>query len=254
MLAAAVGHLGGAAAENAEGVSAAPLRKIVFIGVDAGDWRIIGPLMEKGKLPNFKRIVDKGATGPLQSMDPMISPLLWTTMATGKLPEEHGVLSTTAYDPSTGRQIPITRMYRKVDAFWNMMSDYGRSVDIVGWLATYPAEEIHGTMVTDRVGHIAYAAVLGQGDAALSGAVSPARRADEIGKLIVRSENVPFDEIKRFMHIDKAHFERSRAIEFDRENPANNMLLVYATAASDRAVALHLIENDRPDFLGVCFD
>ena len=113
-----------------------PPRKIVCIGVDGGDWQIIHPMIGEGLLPNFARFVEQGATGPLLSMEPMLSPLLWTTMATGKLPEEHGILNFTAIDPETGEKIPITRMYRKVDAFWNMMSDYGRTVDIVGWLVT----------------------------------------------------------------------------------------------------------------------
>jgi predicted AlkP superfamily phosphohydrolase/phosphomutase len=248
------GDAAGEAPAAEANVPAAPLRKIVFIGVDAGDWGIINPLIREGRLPNFKKIVEGGATGPLRSMDPMISPLLWTTMATGKLPEAHGILSCTAVDPATGAQIPITRMYRKVDAFWNMMSDYGRSVAVIGWLATYPAETIHGTMVTDRVGYLAYAATLGQGDAPLPGAVSPPERAEEINGLIVRSRDVSFDEMKRFMHVDKAELERSRTDRFDAHNLVNDMILIYATASSYRAIALHLLEKDRPDFLGVYFE
>ena len=248
---------GPAGAESAAGaahIAAAPLRRIFFIGVDAGDWNIINPLIEEGKLPNFKKIVKEGATGPLRSMDPMLSPLLWTTMATGKLPEEHGILSCTVTDPATGRQIPTPRTYRKVDAYWNMMSDYGRKVDVIGWLATHPAEKINGMMVTDRFGYLAYAATLGQADTPIPGAISPAERYPEISGLVVKSSDVTLAEMQRFMHIGESEFNKSRAAQFDPENPINNMVLIYATAMSYRNITLHLLDKDRPDFLGVYFE
>jgi Flp pilus assembly protein TadD len=234
-------------------IAAVPLRKIVFIGVDGAEWHMINPLIEKGKLPNFKKIVEGGASGPLRSMEPMLSPLLWTTMATGKLPEEHGILNFTVTDPNSGKKIPITRLYRKVDAFWNMMTDYGRSVDIIGWLATYPAETINGVVVSDRVGYLAFASA-DPADSPLEGTITPSERYDEIMDLIVDSEDVSFDEMKRFMHIDEAEFNSSRAASFDPDNPVSNMILIYATAMSYRNIALHLLDRDRPDFLGVYFE
>jgi Flp pilus assembly protein TadD len=60
--------------------------------------------------------------------------------------------------------------------------------------------------------------------------------------------------MKRFMHIDAAEFDKSKAAQFDPENPINNMVLIYCTALSYRNIALHLLEKDRPDFLGVYFE
>ena len=229
-----------------------PLRRIVCIGVDAGDWQIITPMIEEGLLPNFERFVTEGATGPLRSMEPMLSPLLWTTMATGKLPEEHGILNFIVVDPKTGTKIPITRLYRKVDALWNMMSDYGRTVDIIGWLATYPAERINGAMVSDRAGYLAFAST-GPSDAP-SGTISPEERHGEIMDLVVEGGDVSYEEMKGFMHIDEAEFEKNRSDTFDPNNPINNMILIYAAAKSYRNVTLHLLEHDRPDFLAVYFE
>jgi Flp pilus assembly protein TadD len=234
-------------------IAMAPLRKIVFVGVDGAEWEMINPLIEKGRLTNFKKIVEGGASGYLRSMEPMLSPLLWTTMATGKLPEEHGILNFTVTDPNTGKKIPITRLYRKVDAFWNMMSDFGRSVDIIGWLATYPAEAINGVMVSDRVGYLAFASA-DPADSQLAGTITPQERYGEIMDLLVESDDVTFGEMKRFMHIDETEFEASKATSFDPSNPVSNMILIYATAMSYRNIALHLLERDRPDFLGVYFE
>jgi Flp pilus assembly protein TadD len=243
----------GASVAAAADIAAKPLRKIVFIGVDGAEWQIINPLIKAGALPNLKRIVEGGAFGPLRSLEPMLSPLIWTTMATGKLPEEHGILNFTVDDPQTGKKIPITRRYRKVDAFWNMMSDYGRTVDIIGWLATYPAESINGMMVSDRVGYLAFASSDPESSPG-SGAISPPVRYSEIMDLIVGSGDVSFAEMKRFMHIDETTLDKSRAATFDPLNPISNMILIYATALSYRNIALHLLEKDRPDFLGVYFE
>ncbi|MEJ2720211.1 MAG: alkaline phosphatase family protein [bacterium] len=164
-------------------VASKPLRKIVFIGVDGGDWEIIKPLVERGGLPNFRKIIEQGTTGPLESVEPLLSPLVWTTIATGKFPEQHGILNFTVRDPESGKKVPITRMYRKVDAFWNIVGDYGRTIDVVGWLATYPAEAINGVMVTDRVGYLAYAET-GEQTGLAPGSVYPQSRADAISHFV----------------------------------------------------------------------
>ncbi len=234
-------------------VAREPVRKILFIGVDGADWIIINALLEKGKLPNLKKIIEGGATGPLRSIEPLLSPLIWTTMATGKLPEEHGVLNFTVEDPETGEKIPITRMSRKADAFWNMMSDYGRSVDIIGWLATYPAEKINGTMVTDRVGYLAFASPEESG-APPPAAVYPPEHIDKIAGLLVNSTEVPFEEVERIIHIDQQTFDENKKMAFDPKNPVNNFILIYATASSYFKISKHLYDSDRPDFFGVYFE
>ncbi|MFH1754968.1 MAG: alkaline phosphatase family protein, partial [Candidatus Latescibacterota bacterium] len=247
---------GGCASKEKEGdgrVTAEPLRKIIFIGVDGADWLIINPLIAQGKLPNFKKIVDGGASGPLRSIEPLLSPLIWTTLATGKLPEVHGILNFTELDPNTGNKTPVTRLSRKVDAFWNILSDYERSVDVIGWLATYPAETINGTMVTDRVGYLAFAAPEDT-DELPKGAVSPPERMEDVRQMLVRSRDVTFEEFKHILHIDEQTFENNRSLPFDPTNAINNAILIYATAQSYRKISLNLLDQDQPDFLGVYFE
>jgi Flp pilus assembly protein TadD len=229
-----------------------PLRKIVFVGVDGADWQIIDDLIVKDRLPNFEKLVQQGATGKLRSMEPMLSPLLWTTMATGRLPEDHGILNFTVIDPSTGNKVPISRLYRRVDAFWNMLSDYGRSVDVVGWLATFPAEPINGAMVTDRVGYLAYADADG-GETAMRGSVSPEKRRGEITDLVVESRSVQWEEFRRFVRINREAFVESRSLPFDPKNPVNNLIMLYASTRTFSNIASHLADG-RPDFLAVYFE
>ncbi len=234
-------------------VTSEPLRKVVFIGVDGADWRIIDDLIGQGKLPNFRKLKETGATGPLRSIEPILSPMIWTTMATGKLPEEHGILNFTVADPETGRKVPITRLYRKVDAIWNMLSDYDRTVDIVGWLATFPAEQINGVMVTDRVGYLAYAEAEDE-ERSIDGGIAPADRVEEISSLVRPSSSIRFEEFSPFVHIDESQFLEDRSRVFDPKNPTNNMIMLYASTESYRRIALHLLREGQPDFLAVYFE
>jgi tetratricopeptide (TPR) repeat protein len=238
-----------AAGEAAHKKIAAP-RRLVIVGVDSGDWLNLRPLIDAGKLPNFARLVHEGATGPLRSLEPMLSPLLWTTMATGRYPEDHGVLDFTVVD-ANGARVPIGRHYRKVDAFWNMLSSYGQRVDVVGWLATDPAESIHGVMITDQFGYVAYAP--GDTARAQASSVSPPQRRDEMTARVVHAPDVSARDIARFVHLSDTEIARHRGV-FDPKDPVNNMIHLYSSTSTYRNIALHLLETDGPDVLAVYFE
>ncbi len=236
--------------EQAARTSKAP-RRLIVVGVDGGDWLNLQPLIDAGRLPNFARLIEEGATGPLRSEEPMLSPLLWTTMATGRYPEDHGILNFTVVDPKTGARVPVSRHYRKVDAFWNMLSRHDRTVDVVGWLATDPAESISGVMVTDKFGYVAYA----PGDTASPQASSlhPRDRARELAALAVHADNIADQEIARFVHVPTAELARHKG-SFDPKDPLNNLIHLYASTLTFRNIAVHLLENDTPDVLAVYFE
>src|SRR3989338_7322162 len=62
--------------------------KLILLGIDGADWDIIDHYIIEGRLPTFSRLKREGAWGYLRSFDPMLSPMLWTTIATGKRPDE----------------------------------------------------------------------------------------------------------------------------------------------------------------------
>jgi predicted AlkP superfamily phosphohydrolase/phosphomutase len=49
-------------------------RRVVLVGWDSADWRVIQPLIDAGKMPVLQRLIETGVSGRMASLDPMISP------------------------------------------------------------------------------------------------------------------------------------------------------------------------------------
>ena len=132
------------------GCSQDPGPEVWIIGLDGADWDQLGPMIERGELPHLAALRDGGASGILRSDMPMISPILWTSIATGKTPDLHGV-TWFLTDAPDGSKMPISSYNRSVKAFWNIASEAGRTCGMVGWWATWPAEPINGWLASDYV-------------------------------------------------------------------------------------------------------
>src|SRR5262245_1821667 len=87
--------------------------RILLVGVDSADWEMIRPMAERGELPHFAKLLEEGASAPARTLEPPLSPLVWTSIATGKNPDEHGILDFVTRDPATGRMIPVTSTLRR---------------------------------------------------------------------------------------------------------------------------------------------
>ncbi|MHB8154885.1 MAG: alkaline phosphatase family protein [Candidatus Omnitrophota bacterium] len=118
--------------------------KILIIGLDGAGWRTITPMMSKGKLPNIKRLLEEGVWGKLATLEPALSDIVWTTVATGKSPELHGIVKSFFMRAD---QYTI----RAVKAIWNILSDRKKKVGVVGYRRTWPAEKVNGIMISDVV-------------------------------------------------------------------------------------------------------
>ena len=126
-------------------------RKVVVIGVDAYTWRIAEPLMQQGRMPHMKSLVARGARANLRTISPILSPVIWTSIATGMKPSRHGIVDFVVTARDTGELIPVTSRMRQVPALWTLLSRQEVDVDVVAWWATWPAETVRGRVVTDRV-------------------------------------------------------------------------------------------------------
>ena len=93
-----------------------PSRKVLLIGWDSADWKVIHPLLDAGKLPHLEQLVNGGVIGNLATLYPILSPMLWTSIGTGMRPFKHGIHGFAEPDPHTGGVRPISNLSRKTKA------------------------------------------------------------------------------------------------------------------------------------------
>src|SRR5205823_2216223 len=127
------------------------MRAVIF-GVDGLTFRIIGPLIECGALPHFKKLREQGCEAILESKYPPLTPPAWTSLSTGLKPARHGVYDYWVYadEPKRGvtRSVHVQTERRAEKAIWNILSEYGKQVLVINIPATYPPETINGIMVS----------------------------------------------------------------------------------------------------------
>jgi Type I phosphodiesterase / nucleotide pyrophosphatase len=110
--------------------------RLMVFGVDAASPDVIESLVQLDQLPGFTSLREEGAGGVLRSLEPMLSPIVWTTIASGQPLDRHGIhgFHTTSPDCRAAR-------------FWDVFEDRGMTVGLYKWLVTYPPHEGSGFMV-----------------------------------------------------------------------------------------------------------
>src|SRR3954467_9646281 len=124
-------------------------RKLLIVGWDAADWKIIDPLLARGQMPVLASLLKTGCRADLATLDPVLSPILWTSIATGKTADQHGILNFVEPDPSGADLRPVSVTSRKVKAVWNILTQEGYKTHLVGWWPSHPAEPINGICVSN---------------------------------------------------------------------------------------------------------
>ena len=224
-------------------MEAHPTGKVIFLGIDGLDPLAIDLLMSEGKLPNFARLRQDGAYGRLISQKPILSPIIWTTIATGKTPGQHGIGHFVAVDPQTGEKLPVTSDLRQVEALWNIAAKAGRRPAVVGWWATWPPETLDGFIVSD---HTAYHFLFEEG---FTGAATqqetthPPELAAEIAPLLRRPTDLTYEEISPFVDVSPEEFSQP----FDLSDDLGHFKWALATAKSYRDIGLELWRQEKPD-------
>ncbi len=123
--------------------SAEPSAPVLVVGVDGLEWSVLRPLMAEGRLPNLRALCERGSYGKLGTFIPTHSPVVWTSIATGKRMEEHGI---TSFVDRQGRAFTSSR--RRGRALWNVADRHGLSSNVFGWWVTWPVEPVRGLMVS----------------------------------------------------------------------------------------------------------
>ncbi len=125
-------------------------KKLLLVGLDSFDWKVIDPLLKKGFLPNLEKLIQNGSSGQLETLDPPFSPMLWTSIATGKTADKHGIYGFVEPDALTGKVRPVSSVSRKSRALWNIFSHQKLVSNVIGWWPSSPVEPINGVMLSNN--------------------------------------------------------------------------------------------------------
>ena len=170
--------------------------KLIVVGWDGADWEIARPLLEQGKMPQLQEMISRGASGKIRSAPPYLSPMLWTTMATGKSPAEHGIVGFREFNVASQSHQPIASTSRKTKAIWNMLSQEGWKTHVVGWFATCPAETVNGVVVSDL---FAQSVVKEDISELPKGVLSPESKAADLASLRVSPDEIDMGLVEFFI-------------------------------------------------------
>ncbi|MGH9464156.1 MAG: alkaline phosphatase family protein, partial [Thermoanaerobaculia bacterium] len=146
-------------------------RRLLWVGVDAFTWTRANPLVRAGRMPHLADLMARGSYDVLLSEATFRrsvgttgywSPVVWTTLATGVGAERHGIDDFIIRPPPDDqgpesprrrpRGRPASSFHRRVPAFWSLYSHFGRTVGVVGWWASWPAEPVRGVMASSNLG------------------------------------------------------------------------------------------------------
>lgn len=120
--------------------------RVLIIGLDGADWDMINPLLEQGKLPNLEKLIEKGDRSNLTSSIPSMSPVAWTTFATGKNPGKHGVYSFLRKEGNDF--VPLTADDITSEKMWDITSEKDLTSVVINVPMSYPPHEIKGKLIS----------------------------------------------------------------------------------------------------------
>ena len=224
--------------------------RVIVVGWDGADWNLLDPLLAAGKLPSLARVLARGRSWDLSTYNPMASPLIWTTIATGRSPVDHGIADFQELEPGTRTRVPISGRSRKVPALWNLASTRGISVGVVGWWATWPAEKVNGFLVSDRASPVLFDAA----SLSLSPALAwPEGLSDGVRIVTKREGSPPFEDVARALKVSRAEFDAAVAAKKDLLDPVTAYRKILGSTRVHARIALDLYDRQKPELLMVYF-
>jgi predicted AlkP superfamily phosphohydrolase/phosphomutase/tetratricopeptide (TPR) repeat protein len=219
-------------------------RRVLLIGWDAADWNIIHPLIEAGKMPILKRFVESGISGKIATLQPVLSPILWTSIATGKRADKHDILGFVEPSPDGKGIRPVTSTSRKCKAIWNILSQSGLRSTVINWFASHPAEPIAGNILTNR-----FASVMARDGKRLPlppDAVHPPELLELAESFRVHPVEITIQQMLAFF---------PDAVPADKSDSRLGMLAgLLAQCATTQNAAAHFAAEEDWDLLAIYFD
>jgi predicted AlkP superfamily phosphohydrolase/phosphomutase/tetratricopeptide (TPR) repeat protein len=220
-------------------------KKVLLIGWDAADWKVATPLIDQGLMPTLDDFINQGVMGNLATLRPILSPMLWSSIATGKRADKHGIHGFMEPDPNTGGVRPISSTSRKVKAIWNILTQRGYQSHVLGWFASHPAEPIHGICVSDLYPYAT--AQRGEPWPLIPGAVHPENMRATFAELRLHPAEVTEAAILPWI-------PRAAEIDQEKDQRLGTFAKILAENLSIHNAATWILQNREWDFLAVYYN
>jgi hypothetical protein len=138
------------------------MRKVIIIGLDGFEPKIVERMLKAGELPNLAKLRDRGGYSRIRTTYPAQTPVAWSTFATGTNPGRHGIFDFIRRDPKTYLPDLSLNRYEQKNAFlppkavnlrrgtplWELLSAAGISSSVVRCPCTYPPDNIQGRILS----------------------------------------------------------------------------------------------------------
>jgi len=219
--------------------------KVLLIGWDAADWKIINPLIDQGLMPNLEKLINGGTISNFATLDPPYSPMLWTSMSTGKRPYKHGVHGFSELSPDGKTVRPVMSISRKTKAIWNMLSEHELKTHVVGWWPSHPAEEINGTMISNFYQN--HVGAMYEPWPMPNGTVYPKSKQEWFSQFRVHPHEINRSLLEQFI-------PNINNIDISKEPRIMSVAKITAHATSLHAAFTNIIRTEEWDFAAIYLD
>ena len=219
--------------------------KVLLIGWDAADWQMIHPLIDRGWMPSLKSLMDRGVWGNIATLQPILSPMLWNSIATGHYANVHGVHGFTEPTPEGDGVRPVMSTSRKCKAIWNILTQNQMRSNVIGWYASHPAEPISGVAVSNQFEQVS--AQYGEDWPVPEGAVHPPEMVEQLSALRVHPGELGADALLPFV-------PKAAQVQLPEKNRLGKLRMLLSQTASIHAVTTHLLDATEWDMTAVYYE
>lgn len=203
-----------------------PSRVAVF-AIDGADWELLHELSDDGRIPNLKALANGGVTGSLQTIQPTVSPMLWTTVATGLTPDRHGVIDFM----DRAHQSQIDSYSRRAPAIWDIGDAFGREALVANWWTAWPPAAQDSVFYDEPVQQT-------------PSAIYPSSAAPRAQSLTVLPSTIGYDQARRFLNVTPSEWDAGGNSTAPND-PIRTFRSILAKTWSDHRVAINLYNDER---------
>jgi len=210
--------------------------RVAVFAIDGADWELLSELADDGVIPNIKALARGGTTGSMQTIQPMVSPMVWTTVATGLSADRHGVIDYV----DRGTHTPVDSHVRRAPALWDISEAFGRHAMVVNWWTAWPATSPE-SFTFDTPVELTPQAIL------------PERASQRVQQLTVAPATVGYEQVHRFLTVSPDEF--GKAVQ--ENNPRNPIVIfrnVLAKTWTDHRVGINSYNEQQPLLMMMSYD